>query len=128
METDKENIYNSNINSNYSLSSKKIKEKSKVIKNMGKSLKIILYISIITTIIFLFVKNSFSQITKRKEINDRYFNLEKICNNQQQLLIQIKQMILRIDNKLFINNQNQKFSLNQAKQMILKMYNKILNK
>jgi len=128
MEIDKEIILDSKIISNYGFSSKKTKENSKelkVINYMGKGLKIILYISIITTIIFIIINNSLSQISKRKEINDRYFNLEKINNNQQQQLNQIKSMILRKYNKLSINSQNQQISLNQIKIMISRIYNKI---
>jgi len=127
METDKEIICDSNIISNYNLSFKKVKKKSEITKYIGKDLKIILYISIISSIIIIITRNSLSQITKRKEISDRYFNLEKIDNNQQQQINQIKQMILRIYNKLSINNENQQFSLNQTKQMILRMYNIIYN-
>ena len=128
METDKEIICDSNIISNYNLSSKTTKGKSKeskVIKYIRKGLKILLYISIITTILFIIIKNGLFQISKRKEINARYYNLEKNNNNNQQQLNQIKQMILRIDNKLSINNQNQHISLNQTKEMISKMDNKI---
>ena len=128
METDKEIICDSNIISNYNLSSKTTKGKSKeskVIKYIGKGLKILLYISIIPTIIFIIIKNSLSQISKREEINDRYFNLKKINNIHQQQLNQIKQMILSKDNKLSTHNQNQNISLNQTKEMISKMHNKI---
>lgn len=128
MEIDKEIICDSKIISNYNFSSKKTKEKSKeskIIKFIGKSLKIILYISIITTMIFIITNNSLFQISKRKEINDKYFNLEKINNNQQQKLNQIKQKILRIYNNLSINNQNQLNSLSQTKQMISRLYSKI---
>ena len=128
METDKEIISNSNIFSNYNLSSKITKEKpkeSKIMKYMGKGLKIILFISIITIIIFIITKNSISQIRKRKEITYKFMNLEKISNNHQQQLNQIKQMILRMHNNLSINSQNQQFTLNQTKQMLLRIYNKI---
>ena len=125
MEPDKETICDSNNNSNYHLNSKKTKEKSKVIKYMGKGLKIILYIFIITTTIFIITKNSLSQIRKRIEINDRYFNLKKISNNEKQQLNQIKQMLLRIENELSINNQSQQLSLNKIKQIVLNINNKI---
>lgn len=125
MEIDKEIICDSKIISNYNFSSKKTKEKSKEIKYMGKSLKIILNISLITIIIFIITNNSLSHIAKRKEINDKYFNLEKINNNQQKQLNQIKHIILRMYNNLSIKIQNQQISLNQVKQMISRMYNKI---
>jgi FkbM family methyltransferase len=113
METDIENIYDPNIISNYNLSSKRKIKKSKrfiAIKFMIKSSKKIFYISIITIIIFMFKLNSLSQKKQRKGLTDRIMNLEAIINIQQKKLNKTNEIILRLYNKISINNLYKKFT------------------
>ena len=105
MDIEKEIISDSNIN--YYLSSIKGKEKSKyskVIKCKIKCFKIIFYIAIITTIIFIIKHNSLSQIKQREELTNIFLNLKTITNNQQQQLNQTNKMILWLYNKISVNN------------------------
>ena len=107
MEADIETIFDPNIISNYNLSSKRRIEKSKrskAIKYIVKSSKKILYISIITLIIFMFKLNNLSQKKQRKGLTDIIMNLETIINIEQKKLNKTNEMILRLYNKISINN------------------------
>jgi FkbM family methyltransferase len=110
MDIDKEIISDSNIN--YYLGSKKGKEKSKyskVIKCRVKCFKIIFYIAIITTIIFI-IKHT-------------------ITNNQKQQLSQTNKMILWLYNKISVNNQYKIFTqiINQKQKEELNFFCDNLN-
>ena len=113
METDAEIACDSNIISNYYLNSKKGKEKSnfsKVIKFLIKVFKIIIYIFIIITIICIIKQNNLSKINQRKVLIDKILNLETIINNQKQQLNQTNKMVIRLNNKMTINNQYKIFT------------------
>jgi len=113
MEADTEIAYDSNIISNYYLNSKKGKEKSnfsKVIKFLIKAFKIIFYIFIITTIICIIKHGGLSEINQRKVLFDKILNLETLINNQQQQLNQTNIMVIRLHNKMTINNQYKIFT------------------
>jgi len=102
METDRE--YVSNETSSYKFSFKK-RKKSKIIQNISKYLKAIFYIVIITIIMLIIKKNNLSQIKQRKELTNKILTLEAFNYIQQQQLNQTKKMILKLYNKISINNQ-----------------------
>jgi len=101
MEANIEFEYVSNANSNYKLGSKKRKKNLK----LGKGLMIIFYIVIIIIIIFVINKYKLFQIKQRNEIYNRISNLKTKNYNLQQQLNQANEMIIKLYNKISINNQ-----------------------
>jgi hypothetical protein len=109
MERDTEITNDSNTISKYYLRSKKGKEKSK--ESIVKIFKIImLYIAIITTIIFIIKQNNLSKIKQKKESTDIVLNLKRIINKHQQQLNQTNKIILRLYNKISVNSQYKIFT------------------